>query len=188
MRVSVRYFRIACGLLRAAWAALPLVLATASAHSASVGRVAPEFSHPDKGDWINSQPRSMAALRGQVVLIEFWTFDCVNCRRTLPWLKTVQQRYGKDGLVIVGVHTPELRHEQDPANVRAAVTRLGISYPVLLDNDFSYWNAMGNRYWPAFYLIDRQGRIVATQIGELHEGQARADEYEAEIRRRITQR
>lgn len=94
----------------------------------------------------------------------------------------------KDGLVIVGVHTPELRHEQDPANVRAAVTRLGISYPVLLDNDFSYWNAMGNRYWPAFYLIDRQGRIVATQIGELHEGQARADEFEAQIRRRITQR
>jgi thiol-disulfide isomerase/thioredoxin len=172
-------------LLTGTWIAMLPLIATMNAHGADL---APEFPHSDAADWINSQPQSMAALRGKPVLIEFWTFDCVNCRRTLPWIKTVQERYGKDGLAVVSVHTPEFAREKDPTNVRKAVKSLGISYPVMLDNDFSYWNAMGNKYWPAFYLIDRRGRIVATQIGELHEGRARADDFEQQIKAALAKR
>ena len=110
--------------------------------------------------------------------IGFWAFDCINCVRTLPWLKHVQQRYAEQDLVIIGVHSPELPQEQDPQNVRQAIKRLNITYPVMLDTDFSYWNALGNGYWPAFYLIDRKGNLVATATGELHEGIARANEFD----------
>lgn len=156
-----------------------------AAYGALPERVAPEFSHSAASEWLNAEPQSLAALRGKPVLIEFWTFDCINCRRTLPWLKLVQQRYATQGLVVIGVHTPELQHEKDPTNVRAAVARLGITYPVMIDGDFSYWELMRNRYWPAFYLIDRQGRIAATTIGELHEGQPRGDDFEQQIKRVI---
>jgi len=164
------------------WMAILLGVAAMSTNGATTADLAPEFSHSVAADWINSPPQSMAALRGKPVLIEFWTFDCINCRRTLPWMKEIQQRYVKQGLAIVSVHTPELPHEKNPANVREAVKRLGISYPVMLDNDFSYWGAMGNRYWPAFYLVDPQGRIIATRIGELHSGQPPAEDFEREIR------
>jgi thiol-disulfide isomerase/thioredoxin len=167
------------------WIALLLATAGMSLEGRADDKVVPEFSHPSATQWINSAPQSIAALRGQAVLIEFWTFDCVNCRRSLPWMQAVHQRYGRKGLAVVSVHTPELAHEKDPANVREAIQRLGITYPVMLDNDYSYWSAMGNRYWPAFYLVDRDGRIVATRIGELHEGQARADDFEREIRQAI---
>lgn len=185
MRAMIRHLGT---LVSNAWKTVPLILAAISASGASGPPSAPEFSHTAAADWINSRPQSIAALRGRPILIEFWTFDCINCRRTLPWLKLMQQRYVKDDLALVSVHTPELHHEKDPANVRTAVKQLGIDYPVMLDTDFSYWEAMGNRYWPAFYLIDRQGRIVATQIGELHEGQARADQFEAAIKRAIAKR
>jgi thiol-disulfide isomerase/thioredoxin len=103
---------------------------------------APELTHSSPEAWTNSPPLTLAQLRGKVVLLEFWTFDCVNCRRTLPLLKLVQQRYAGDGLVIVSVHSPEFSHERDAQNVREAVTRLGIPYAVMLDSDFSYWKAM----------------------------------------------
>jgi thiol-disulfide isomerase/thioredoxin len=173
MRAIVRYPAIA------------LLLVAISAHGTPGESLAPELTHSAASEWINSPPQSLAALRGQPVLIEFWTFDCINCRRTLPWLKAVQQRYAKDGLAIISVHTPELEHEKNPTNVRQAVTRLGISYPVMLDHDFSYWSALRNQYWPAFYLIDSRGRIVAEQIGELHEGQARGDDFERQIKRAL---
>ena len=160
---------------------------------------APELTHADRADWINSEPLTLAALRGKVVLIELWTFDCINCRRTLPWLAAMHQRYGDEGLTIVSVHAPELAHEREPANVRAAVEELGVKYAVMLDNDFSYWNALGNRYWPAFYLVGRTGRIEATAIGELHlsessaTGERRLREgsgarFEGEIRRLLAAR
>lgn len=167
---------------------IPLVVTTLlvpAAYGALPERVAPEFSHSATSEWLNAKPQSLAALRGKPVLIEFWTFDCINCRRTLPWLKLVQQRYATQGLVVIGVHTPELQHEKDPTNVREAVARLGITYPVMIDGDFSYWKLMRNRYWPAFYLIDKQGRIAATTIGELHEGQPRGDDFEQQIKRAI---
>lgn len=173
---------------KARQALLFLVTIGVCARVAFAEELPPELSHSGATDWINSPPQSLAALRGKPVLIEFWTFDCINCRRTLPWLKSVQARYADQDLVIVGVHTPELAQERDAENVREAVKRLGITYPVMLDADFSYWNAMRNRYWPAFYLIDRQGRIAATAIGELHEGHARAQEFERRLKQAIAAR
>jgi thiol-disulfide isomerase/thioredoxin len=146
---------------------------------------APEFTHTSPSDWINSTPKTVASLRGSVVLVEFWTFDCYNCRNTLPWLKAIHTEYGPRGLEVVSVHTPELAQERVPENVRAAIKKLGITYPVMIDGDFSYWRAMNNRYWPAFYLIDRDGKITQTAIGELHRGDRRGDAMEAAIREQL---
>lgn len=155
---------------------------------AAGARDAPEFTHTASAEWINSKPLTLAELRGRVVLVEFWTFDCINCRRTLPWLTAMHERYGDDGLVVVSVHTPEFERERIPANVQAAVAKLNIAYPVMLDNDFSYWKALGNRFWPAFYLIGRTGRIEATAIGELHLRDPRGRRFEADIARLLAAR
>jgi thiol-disulfide isomerase/thioredoxin len=160
--------------------------AAAAGHAAP--RVAPELTHANAAEWINSPPLTLASLRGAVVLLEFWTFGCVNCVRTLPWLKATHRRNRDRGLVVVGVHTPEFAHERSIDNVRAAVRRLGIEYPVMIDNDFSYWKALDNRYWPAFYLVGTEGQIAATAIGELHAGEARAARFEGEIERLIGSR
>lgn len=148
----------------------------------------PEFTHHSQAEWINSPPLTVSDLRGKVLLIEFWTFDCYNCRNTLPWLKAVHDDLGEKGLVIVSVHTPELPQERDAGNVRDAVEKLGIHYKVMLDNDYSYWNALGNRYWPAFYLVGRDGHIVATTFGELHRGERRGDQFERRIRELLAAR
>jgi thiol-disulfide isomerase/thioredoxin len=132
-------------------------------------------------EWINSRPLRFKALRGKVVLVEFWTFDCINCLRSAAWVKKVASEKSDRGLVVVGVHTPELPQERDVSNVRNAVRKLGIEYPVMIDGDYSYWNAMGNRYWPAFYLIDTDGRLRSTAIGEMHIGKARALQLERMI-------
>ena len=116
--------------------------------------------------WINSRPLSLRALRGKVVLVDFWTYSCINCLRTLPYLKSWDARYRSKGLVILGVHTPEFAFEHDLGNVRAAVKRLGVRYPVALDNDYGTWNAYGNNYWPADYLIDQAGHVRDVHIGE----------------------
>ena len=121
--------------------------------------------HPD-GAWINSKPLTIAQLRGKVVLIDFWTYSCINCLRTLPHLKAWDATYRKRGLVILGVHTPEFAFEHVTSNVRAAVRRLGIRYPVVQDNRFKTWDNYANQYWPAEYLIDRSGRIRHTHFGE----------------------
>lgn len=165
--------------MRTAGALLAIVMMCCGA--ATPPAVAPEFTHLAREAWINGPPQSLTALRGRVVLIEFWTFGCSNCRNTLPWLRATHERFARDGLVIVGVHTPEFPSERDPMQVRKAVERLGIRYPIMIDNDSSYWNALGNRYWPAFYLVGRDGRIVATAIGELHRGEARGDRMERAI-------
>jgi len=116
--------------------------------------------------WLNSPPLTMAGLRGRVVLVDFWAYSCINCVRTLPYLIKWEKAYKDRGLTIVGVHAPEFRFERDAHNVQAAIDRFGINYPVALDNDMLTWNAFHNEYWPAEYLIDRQGRIVYTHIGE----------------------
>jgi len=121
--------------------------------------------HPD-GAWINSKPLTLKQLRGKVVLVDFWTYSCINCLRTLPHLKAWDAAYGKDGLVILGVHTPEFAFEHVTSNVRAAVKRLGIDYPVVQDNRFKTWDNYANQYWPAEYLIDRNGRVRHTHFGE----------------------
>jgi thiol-disulfide isomerase/thioredoxin len=126
--------------------------------------VAPEFSGITA--WLNSPPLTMQGLRGQVVLVDFWTHACINCIRTLPQLVRWHERYAAQGLVIVGVHTPEFSFERDTAGVQAAIRRHGIRYPVAQDNGFRTWSAYRNQYWPALYLVDREGRIVFRHVGE----------------------
>jgi thiol-disulfide isomerase/thioredoxin len=117
-------------------------------------------------DWINSSPLSIESLKGKVVLIDFWTYSCINCIRTLPYLKAWSDKYRDMGLEIVGVHAPEFAFEKRIDNIKAAVERFKIEFPVAVDNNFSIWRAYENRYWPAFYLIDAQGRIRHHQFGE----------------------
>ena len=131
--------------------------------------VAPPL-HPN-GAWINSPPLTLTQLRGKVVLIDFWTYSCINCLRTLPHLKAWYAAYHSKGLVIVGVHTPEFAFEHVTSNVRAAVKRLGIAYPVVQDNDYNTWDNYSNQYWPAEYLIDRTGHVRHTHFGEGEYGQ-----------------
>ena len=116
--------------------------------------------------WLNSPELSREDLRGKVVLIDFWTFDCINCQRTLPYVKQWAQKYEKDGLVVIGVHTPEYGFERVIASVREQVRRLGITYPVAVDNDYRIWRAFNNQYWPAHYLIDAKGQVRYSHFGE----------------------
>jgi cytochrome c biogenesis protein CcdA/thiol-disulfide isomerase/thioredoxin len=118
------------------------------------------------GDWFNSPPLTLQQLRGKVVLIDFWTYSCINCLRTLPHLEAWNKTYGPKGLVIIGVHTPEFAFEHVASNVKAAVKRLGIKYPVVQDNNYGTWDAYSNQYWPAEYLIDRTGHIRHYHFGE----------------------
>ena len=116
--------------------------------------------------WINTQPLSLQQLRGKVVLVDFWTYSCINCLRTLPHLKAWYASYAEDGLVIVGVHTPEFAFEHSLSNVLSATKRYGVKYPVALDNDYATWNAYANQYWPAEYLIDKHGHVRHAHFGE----------------------
>ncbi|MEA2346416.1 MAG: hypothetical protein QOG62_203 [Thermoleophilaceae bacterium] len=125
---------------------------------------APEFA--GTGEWFNSPPLTMAGLRGQVVLIDFWTYTCINCLRTLPELKSWDATYGDKGLTIVGVHTPEFPFEKIASNVKAAIEQNGLNYAVVQDNDYGTWDAWGNQFWPAQYLIDAEGNVRYTHFGE----------------------
>jgi thiol-disulfide isomerase/thioredoxin len=169
------------GLGAVGWHVALLVALLSGGPAAASPPQAPELPPLGAGAWINSPPLELAALRGRPVLVEFWTFGCSNCRNTLPWLARVHERYAPEGLVVIGVHSPEFDFERDPQAVAKHVRQLGIRYPVLVDNEFRYWKALGNRFWPAFYLIDPQGRIVATRIGELHAGGRSADDFERQI-------
>lgn len=116
--------------------------------------------------WVNSPPLTAQALRGKVVLVEFWTYTCVNWRRTLPYVRAWAEKYKDQEFVVIGVHTPEFSFESDRGNVRAAAEELGIGYPVAIDSDYAIWQAFGNQYWPALYLADAQGHIRYHQFGE----------------------
>jgi thiol-disulfide isomerase/thioredoxin len=125
---------------------------------------APAF--PADGAWLNSPPLDWQKLRGKVVLVDFWTYSCVNCVRTFPHLVDWYAKYRDKGFMIVGVHTPEFEFEKDPGNVKDALDRYGIRYPVLLDNERTAWNSYNNRFWPAHYLVNREGRVVYEHFGE----------------------
>jgi thiol-disulfide isomerase/thioredoxin len=116
--------------------------------------------------WLNSPPLTVSGLKGQVVLIDFWTYSCVNCIRTLPHLQSLQAKYGGKGLTIIGMHSPEFDFEMSQPNVSAAVRRLNVTWPVALDSKMATWNAYSNQYWPAEYLVDQQGRIAYFHAGE----------------------
>ncbi len=157
---------------------LPVLALTTLALAAS--SVPPDFTHHKADDWINSEPLTLASLKGKVVLVEFWAFECDNCIKSRGWIDSLQAK-SASGLVIVGVHTPELAAERNPAAVRHAVEQLGIHYPVMIDGDSSYWNALHVQYWPTFCLIGRDGLLYASVPGEMHVGDERAQKVEAAI-------
>lgn len=117
-------------------------------------------------EWLNSPALTSESLRGKVVLVDFWTYDCINCQHTLPYVKNWAQKYEKDGLVVIGVHTPEYGFERIISNVRDEVKKLGITYPVAIDNNYAIWRNFDNQYWPAHYLIDAKGQVRFTHFGE----------------------
>lgn len=148
---------------------------------------APEFTHASASEWINSEPLRLADLRGRVVLVDVWTFDCWNCYRSFPWLHDLEARFASQPFTVLGVHSPEFEHEHDRKRVEAKVREFKLRHPVMLDNDFSYWRALGNRYWPAFYVIDKQGGLRGSFVGETHAGDARARSVEALIRKLLAE-
>ncbi|MEW6682889.1 MAG: redoxin domain-containing protein [Nitrospirota bacterium] len=148
------------GLLTALLAIGAVALSTAQAFT---GRQAPDLAGTA---WINSEPLSVQSLRGSVVLVEFWTFGCFNCRNVEPQVKAWHERYADQGLVVVGVHTPEFAYEKDTAAVTRYVGDHDIRYPVITDNAYTIWNSYGNHYWPAMYLIDKRGTIRYVRVGE----------------------
>jgi thiol-disulfide isomerase/thioredoxin len=132
--------------------------------------------------WLNSPPLTAAELRGRVVLVNFWTYTCINWLRQLPYVRAWAEKYQGDGLVVLGVHTPEFDVERDLDNVRRAVKDLRVDYPVVIDNDYVIWDAFGNRYWPALYFVDAQGRIRHHRFGE-----GDYEQSEAVIQRLLTE-
>ncbi len=116
--------------------------------------------------WLNSPQLSAESLRGKVVLVDFWTYDCINCQHTLPYVKDWAKKYEKDGLVVIGVHTPEYGYERIIDNVKDQVKKLGITYPVAIDNNYAIWRNFDNQYWPAHYLIDAKGQVRYSHFGE----------------------
>ncbi|MDF3822188.1 thioredoxin family protein [Leptospira sp. 96542] len=126
--------------------------------------LAPDFQGIQQ--WFNSPALSLAALKGQVVLVDFWTHACINCLRTLPHVNRWAETYRDQGLVVVGVHTPEFSFERSASNVQAAIKRHGVKHPVAMDNGYVTWKAYENRYWPAHYLVDGRGRIRYRHFGE----------------------
>lgn len=117
-------------------------------------------------EWLNSPELTRESLKGKVVLVDFWTYDCINCQHTLPYVKAWAKKYEKDGLVVIGVHTPEYGYERIIGNVKDQVRKLGITYPVAIDNNYAIWRSFDNQYWPAHYLIDASGQVRYTHFGE----------------------
>jgi thiol-disulfide isomerase/thioredoxin len=156
-----------------------LAAGSASGQALRVGAPAPEVAGER---WINSGPLTMQALRGRVVMVEFWTFDCINCRNVIPQLRGWYERYEKDGFTIVSVHSPEFFWEKSYDNVVSATKKLGVRYPVVQDNDFAIWNRWGVRAWPTMIVIDRKGIVRYRHIGE-----GEYDATEAMIRRLLAE-
>ena len=136
---------------------------SATEYKSSESATAPELA---TGSWINSEPLKLKDLRGRVVLIEFWTFGCYNCRNTLPFVKSWNDRYREKGLTVIGVHSPEFDDERKVESLRREVASLGISYPVVTDNDYQTWNAYKVGAWPTIFLLDKEGRIRWMHVGE----------------------
>jgi len=153
---------------------------TSTEYKSSESATAPELAG---GEWINSAPLKLNELRGRVVLIEFWTFGCYNCRNTLPYVKSWDDRYRDKGLTVIGVHSPEFDEERKVENLRREVTSLGIRYAVVTDNDYQTWTTYHVEAWPTTFLIDKQGRIRW-----MHEGEGGYDEAERLIQKLLSEK
>lgn len=143
---------------------------------------APQFTQSHPGDWINSTPLKIEDLKGNVVLLDIWTYSCWNCYRSFPWLNSVEDKFKDQDFQVIGIHTPEFEHEKNYDNVVTKAKEFKLHHPIMLDNDFAYWKALNNQYWPAYYLIDKQGQIRHLFIGETHSGDSRAKKIEHAIK------
>ena len=149
---------------------------------------APDFTHGLPRDWLNSPPLILSGLRGEVVLVHFWAYQCWNCYRSFPWLNALSDRLAGEPFSIVGVHTPEFGAERDRSRVRAKAREFGLGHPIMIDNDYSYWRALDNRFWPAWYLVGERGRIRGVWVGETRAGDPQARRIEAKIRALLAER
>jgi thiol-disulfide isomerase/thioredoxin len=146
---------------------VPGILSAVSASTeGDVGRTLPDLSGATS--WLNSPPLSRAQLKGKVVLVDFWTYSCINCLRTLPYMRAWAAKYKDSGLVVIGVHTPEFPFETNTANIQKALRKFDITYPIAVDSDHRIWEAFNNEYWPAHYFIDATGKIRYSHFGEGH--------------------
>lgn len=148
----------------------------------ALGMPLPEFSQTNSSQWINSDAITVNDLKGHVVLIDVWTFECWNCYRSFPWLRDLEHRYTRSGLKIIGIHSPEFAREKVIANIKQKVKQFNLHHPVMVDNDRVYWKALGNRYWPAFYVVDKKGIIRDVVVGETHIGDRNANRIELKIK------
>src|SRR6202171_5343028 len=161
-----RFFGRAAMTIAAAWLGM---FGSAPAQPSKAKRLPVEGELPSLGgaiEWLNSPPLTAAGLRGKVVVIDFWTYTCVNWRRTLPYVRAWAETYKDRGLVVIGVHTPEFDIEKDIERVRQAMKEMRIDYPIAIDSDYRIWRAFNNQYWPALYFVDAQGHIRHHQFGE----------------------
>ncbi len=149
--------------------------------SIALGRTLPEFTQTDSSQWINSDALTVAQLKGTVVLIDVWTFECWNCYRSFPWLNDLENRYSAKDFKIIGIHSPEFARERVIASINQKVKEFKLHHPVMVDNDMGYWKALQNRYWPAFYVIDKKGNIRDVVVGETHSGDRNARRIESQI-------
>lgn len=138
----------------------------------------PEFTQVDEVAWFNSKPLRSEDLRGKVVLIDVWTYGCWNCYNSFPWLRGVEEKFADQDFTVIGIHTPEFDREKERENVLKKVEEFELHHPVMMDNDKAYWRALRNRYWPAYYIVDKKGNIRDAFIGETHEGDRRAKKIE----------
>ena len=151
------------------WARLGLVFAIACAASGAAARPA-KAPRVESLRWFNSKPLKPEDFDGKVRLVEFWTFDFINCIRTVPAMRALHERFAGPDAIVIGVHTPELERERDSQRVGEAIKRLDLRFPVAMDNDYALWNAFRNRFWPTLYVVDKRGVIRHVHVGELHKG------------------
>jgi thiol-disulfide isomerase/thioredoxin len=175
--------RLPATLVLGAFAIAAGLLVTIQAQAAKIldSRPAPQFTQTSPEAWFNSSPLTRDVFKGKVTLVDFWTFGCWNCYRSFPWLLGLEARMQGKDFQVIGIHTPEFDHEKVRANVEKKIAEFELTHPVMMDNDFAYWNAYGNRYWPAFYLVDKQGMIRHRFAGETHAETGKARAIEAAI-------
>lgn len=147
----------------------------------------PEFTQQDAQRWINSGPLRTDDLKGKVILVDIWTYGCWNCYRSIPWLNSLEDKFDRDKFTIVGIHTPEFDHETEREKIIEKCEEFKVAHPVMMDNDFAYWKALRNRYWPTFYVADKNGVVQGVFIGETHEGDKRAKDVEKLIAKLIAE-
>ncbi|MCB1736677.1 MAG: redoxin domain-containing protein [Gammaproteobacteria bacterium] len=147
---------------------------------------APAFTGTET-DWLNGGPLNWEQLRGKVVLLDVWTFECWNCYRSFPWLNDLAARYADEDFQVIGIHSPEFDREKDRDAVARKIDEFNLHHPVMMDNDFAYWKALDNRYWPAFYLIDKQGVIRYRHVGETHIDSRQANALETQLKQLLAE-